>query len=288
MVGMISIIGFGEAAQAFTGDPQWCPATVGYDIKLLKPDEKDPILDSFQRLGVSAQLTNAEATQKSTATISLVTADQVLAAATETAKYLPKNTLYLDMNSVAPDRKRECAQVIESSGGRYVDVAIMAPVHPPRLGVPLLVSGPDSSEAEQTLREIGFKNIRTVGPRIGDASTVKMIRSVMVKGIEALTAECFIAADAAGVAEDVLESLGGDWRDRANYNLDRMLVHGTRRAAEMEEVCATLTSLGIDPLLTRGTVARQLALGEVLHGPAPDALDEKLALMRNHQKASAA
>lgn len=285
---MISIIGFGEAAQAFTGDPQWRPAAVGYDIKLLTADNRDPILDRFQRLGVGAQLTNADATKQSTATISLVTADQVLTAAKETAKHLPKNTLYLDMNSVAPDRKRACAKVIEGAGGRYVDVAIMAPVHPPRLGVPLLVSGPDAPEAEKMLSEIGFKNIRLVGPRIGDASTVKMIRSVMVKGIEALTAECFIAADAAGVADDVLESLGGDWADRANYNLDRMLVHGKRRAAEMEEVCATLTSLGVDPLLTRGTVTRQAALGSLNLGSAPDALDEKLTLMRNHQKASAA
>ncbi len=288
MVGMIGIIGFGEAAQAFTGDPQWRPATVGYDVKLLQVDERVTVLERFQQLGVGAQPTNAEATRQASAIISLVTADQVLAAATETAQHLPKNTLYLDMNSVAPNRKRACAEVIARAGGRYVDVAIMAPVHPPRLSVPLLVSGPDAAKAEKMLSEIGFSNVRMVGAQVGDASTVKMVRSVMIKGIEALTAECFLAADAAGVTKDVLESLGGDWPDRANYNLDRMLVHGKRRAAEMQEVCATLTSLGIDPLLTRGTVTRQNALGSLNQGPTPGTIDDKLALMRTQQKASVA
>ncbi len=78
-----------------------------------------------------------------------------------------------------------------------------------------------------------------------------MVRSVMVKGIEALTAEMILAADAAGVTEGVLASLGGDWAAKADYNLDRMLAHGTRRAAEMEEVAQTLQELGIDPLMTR-------------------------------------
>tara|TARA_R110000803_G_scaffold210336_1_gene281843 strand:- start:18376 stop:19251 length:876 start_codon:yes stop_codon:yes gene_type:complete len=284
MTGSISIIGFGEAAQAFTGDSNWSADVAGFDIKLLDPEDGRAVLASLEQLGVRAHLTNADATRRSSTIISLVTADQVLAAAAETAEALPEGALYLDMNSVAPDRKRECAKVIGSVGGRYVDVAIMAPVHPARLGVPLLLSGPYATEAEELLRVIGFKNVRVVGSQIGDASTVKMVRSVMIKGIEALTAECFIAADAAGVTQEVLDSLGSDWPRRVNYNFDRMLVHGKRRAAEMEEVCATLEGLGVEPLLTRGTVARQFALGSTLTGPVPETLDAKLALARKDQK----
>ena len=107
-----------------------------------------------------------------------------------------------------------------------------------------------------------------------------MVRSIMVKGIEALTAEMMLAADKAGVTDAVLASLGGDWRDKADYNLDRMLAHGLRRAAEMEEVVATLTELGIAPLMTRGTVERQRAIGGQLAGaPVPDTLTDKLALI---------
>ena len=82
-----------------------------------------------------------------------------------------------------------------------------------------------------------------------------------------------------------LASLGGDWFQKADYNLDRMLAHGARRAAEMEEVVVTLQELGIEPLMTRGTVVRQREMSEVLQGaPMPGDLDAKLALIDENEK----
>ena len=86
----------------------------------------------------------------------------------------------------------------------------------------------------------------------------------------------------------MLASLGEDWAERADYNLERMLVHGHRRAAEMGEACATLESLGVDPLLTRGTVARQRALGDLGSGAAPKSLADKLSLISTSRKQDAA
>ena len=149
------------------------------------------------------------------------------------------------------------ARAIEGTGGRYVDVAVMAPVDPARLSVPLLLSGLYAAAGEVALRALGFSNVRILPGEVGRASSVKMIRSVMVKGIEALTAEMMLAGDAAGVSGDVLASLGGDWPSKAAYNIERMTTHGARRAAEMEEVAKTLVALGIDPVMTRGTVKRQ-------------------------------
>ena len=146
------------------------------------------------------------------------------------------------MNSVAPDTKRAAAAAIEAAGGRYVDVAVMAPVHPRGRAVPLLVCGPHAEAARRALARCGFAQCpdrrRAASAR---ASAIKMIRSVMVKGIEALTAECALAAEAAGVRDEVIASLdaswpGADWAERVDYNLDRMMIHGLRRAAEMEEV----------------------------------------------------
>src|SRR6476469_6611416 len=103
---------------------------------------------------------------------------------------------------------------------------------------------------------------------IGAAAALKMIRSVMIKGIEALTAECFMAAQRAGIVEEVAASLknnypGLDWPSVIDYNLERMASHGIRRADEMEQSAVTLTELGIAPLMTNGTVARQRELGEL-------------------------
>jgi 3-hydroxyisobutyrate dehydrogenase-like beta-hydroxyacid dehydrogenase len=167
------------------------------------------------------------------------------------------NAFYFDMNSIAPDTKREAAKLIDAAGGRYVDVAVMAPVNPARLAVPLLVSGPHAEGGAAAMSAIGFINIRVVTGDVGRASSIKMIRSVMVKGQEALTAEMVLAAQQAGVVDDVLSSLGEGWDAKAEYNLERMKTHGRRRAAEMEEVAKTLTALGVEPVMTNGTIKRQ-------------------------------
>ena len=95
-----------------------------------------------------------------------------------------------------------------------------------------------------------------------------MVRSVIVKGIEALTLECFLAAARAGVVDEVANSLKNnypdlDWSKIVPYNLERMAVHGERRAAEMEEVAETLRELGVEPLMTSATVKRQREMAQV-------------------------
>src|SRR3546814_8273891 len=103
------------------------------------------------------------------------------------------------MNSVAPGTKRMTAAKIDGAGGRYVDVAIMAPVSPEALGVPLLLAGPHAPAGGDALAAEGFTNIEVPGARTGDASAAMLIRYVMVKGSEALTDEDRIAAERAGV-----------------------------------------------------------------------------------------
>jgi len=194
--------------------------------------------------------------------LSLVTADAALDVARDYAPFLAPGAVWCDMNSVAPETKRAAAGYVCAAGGRYVDVAVLAPVDPARMAVPLLIAGHASDDATQMLRAAGFANVRSVGAEIGRASAIKMIRSVMVKGIEALTAEMMLAAISAGVAEEVLASLDASerkqsWFVRARYNIERMTTHGLRRAAEMEESVKTLTALGVEPMMTTGTVRRQ-------------------------------
>jgi 3-hydroxyisobutyrate dehydrogenase-like beta-hydroxyacid dehydrogenase len=253
----VTLIGFGEAGQAFALDEGWR----AFDIV---PEKSR-----------SASL--AEAMDGAGVVLSLVTADQALNAARQAAELIAPETYFFDMNSVAPDTKRAAAAVINAHGGRYVDVAVMSPVNPARLATPLLVSAPYGKEGTALLIQLGFTSVRVVGDQVGRASTIKMLRSVMYKGLEALTAECLIACEKAGVTDEVLGSFGNDWSSGADYRLDRMMVHGVRRAAEMEEVVKTLEGLGIDPLMTRGTVVRQRAIGERAVSPVPEGLEKKLA-----------
>lgn len=260
MVATIALIGFGEAGSTFARAAAWGARACAWDVAAARQAE-------MAGCGVSVAGSAAEALAQADLVLSLVTADQALLAARAYAADLRAGAIWCDMNSVAPETKRVAAVAVEAAGGRYVDVAVLAPVDPARLAVPLLLSGAAAADAETALRAAGFCNIRVVGSEVGRASAIKMIRSVMVKGIEALTDEMMQAANAAGVAAEVLASLDASekprpWAERAAYNLERMHTHGLRRAAEMDESAKTLLGLGVEPVMTRGTVERQRQAGQ--------------------------
>jgi 3-hydroxyisobutyrate dehydrogenase-like beta-hydroxyacid dehydrogenase len=269
----LALIGFGEAGMAFAS--AWDAPVRAYDIKTDDPATAAAKRADYTSHGANGAATLAEALVEATLVISIVTADQALAAAAAAAACLKPGALYCDFNSVAPGTKQAAAKAIEAGGGRYADVAVMAPVHPQCLAVPLLVSGPHATEAVAALEAAGFSPRLVEGP-VGRASTVKLLRSVMVKGIEALSAECFLAARKAGVAEEVAASLdaswpGADWAARADYNLGRIRDHGIRRAAEMEEAAKLLDALGQGSEMARATAAVQHRLGGAARVQASEA-----------------
>lgn len=275
MQGSIALIGFGEAGSTFARAGAWASRAAAFDAAAAPRA-------LMAELGVTPCASAAEALAGASLVLSLVTADQALAVARECAGLIAPDALFCDMNSVAPGTKREAAQAFAEAGTRYVDVAVMAPVEPARMAVPLNISGPDAAGAQALLRDAGFTRTAVVGEAIGRASAIKLVRSVMVKGLEALTAEMMLAAHAEGVAAEVLASLDASekaigWAARADYNLDRMMVHGRRRAAEMAEAARMLRDLGIAPLMTDNTVARQQALGELAINPPPEGFAAKLA-----------
>lgn len=255
MIEPFALIGFGEAGETFAGAAGWGGRVRAFDIA---PERAE----AMARCGVNRAESMAAALASVPLALSLVTADQALVVARDCAAQAAPGALWCDMNSVAPQTKRQAGEAVEAAGGRYIDVAILAPVQPAAMAVPLLLSGPAAGEAARLLEELGFTNTTVVGAEVGQASSIKMIRSVMVKGVEALTAEMMLAADQAGVSDHVLASLDASekrqlWRDRAAYSLERMTKHGLRRAAEMEESAATLEALGVEPVMTRATIRRQ-------------------------------
>jgi 3-hydroxyisobutyrate dehydrogenase-like beta-hydroxyacid dehydrogenase len=273
----LAIIGFGEAGRSFasamTGDRQ----VRAFDIRSASRLTACAMRADYAAAGVQGCETAAEALHGAAAVLSLVTADQALPAARLYAPSLAAGAIWLDMNSVAPGTKRAAAELVGATGGRYVDAAVMAPVNPALLDVPVLLSGEHAAAGLDILQTLGFTQARVAGAAVGRAATIKLLRSVVFKGLEALTAECVLACDKAGVLDEVLGSLGADWPSLADYRLDRMMLHGVRRAAEMREAARMLQDLGIAPLMTRGTIEWQQRLGARASEPVPDGLGPKLA-----------
>ena len=198
---------------------------------------------------------------------STVTADQAHAAASAAAAGIRPGAYFFDLNSCAPSTKQKNDVIITEAGGRYVDVAVMATITPKYHQTAMLVAGEHAESAIALMLALDMKPVHVPGP-VGRASTIKMIRSVLVKGIEALTAECFSAATIAGVADEVAASLDASqtkdgWKDQAAYNMERMTTHGIRRAAEMREVAITLADLNIAGRMTAGTIEWQDQLGNL-------------------------
>ncbi len=276
----IAFIGLGEAASAIISG--WgtdrAASIRAYDVKSDAAGTAQEISDRAEALRIEACSSRESAVADADVVFSTVTADQAVAAAEENARFLAPGTWWCDLNSCAPQSKRRAARVIEAAGGRYVDVAVMAPVYPKRNMVPCLISGTAAAEARDLLAALPM-SLKVVGSEVGRASSIKLVRSIMVKGLEALTAECALAAAAAGVAEDVFPSMKDgppriDVPERAAYNFERMVTHGTRRAAEMEECAVMLSDLGLPNAMSLGTADWERRVSEagiaLVSGQAPD------------------
>lgn len=268
----ISFIGFGEAGQAIASGlrEEGIEQIAAWDI-LFPQAEGAKLKAAGEQMGVRLARSAADAVAETDMVISAVTAASSLEAAQSVAPHLSGNPWYLDINSVSPGRKHTTEKLLDGKA-RYVDVAVIAPIHPKRHKTPLLIAGPYAGGVAPLLEEMEMK-LKVVSGETGKAAAIKMIRSVMIKGLEALTLECFLAAERAGLVDEVAVSMQNnyptlDFKQIADYNIERMASHGERRAAEMEESCVTLRELGIDPAMTEGTVRRQREMGRIGKGEA--------------------
>ena len=279
--GRIAFVGFGEAAQAFlTGWRTVCDVAVdAYDIKTDKVETRAVKQADYRIHGIPGSASAREVVRGASFVFSAVTADSSLEAAESVVPAIEPEALYLDINSVSPQRKRQAAERIGSTGALYVDVAVMAPVHPKLHQTPILISGPGARTAADLLRRLDMK-FEVISDEVGGASVIKMIRSVLAKGIESLLIESVLAAVKVGVDDRILKSLGNvfpgmDLAAAAGVAMERVAVHGRRRAAEMREVRETLNGLGIEGIMADAIARRQEWLVDLgLTADFPDGVPE--------------
>jgi 3-hydroxyisobutyrate dehydrogenase-like beta-hydroxyacid dehydrogenase len=283
----IGFIGFGEAGFHIAGGLHGAGigGIAAFDINTDTPGLGEKIRQRAAATGTRLAGSNAELTDAADILISTVTANQALAAAQQTAPRLGPDQLYADLNSVSPALKQTIDRVISATGARFVEVAVMAPAPPYGHKVPMLVGGAGGAEFVERMAPFGMR-MEFTSAKVGEAAATKMCRSIIVKGMEALLTECVLGASRYGAEERVFRSLGEtfpglDWADMATYMVGRVVVHGERRAREMEEVVETLRSSGVDPIMAEATVRRmdwsvQLGLKK-LFGAEPPATHREFA-----------
>lgn len=267
-VKQVALVGLGEVGTILAQELTVRHPTlriVAYDRLHAEPEMQRKARD----LALHLSPTLEQAVEQSQLIFSAVTAAQALTVAENVARVIGSGQVFLDLNSVSPNTKRQGSAAISRSGGEYIDVAVMAPYPPARLQTPLLLGGKCASTVSRWLNAHGF-NSRVHSEKVGEASAIKMCRSVMIKGLEALTTECLSAARQYGVEQEVLASLHASfpslgWDHKLpHYLISRVAEHGKRRAEEMREVVKTLEDVGVVPHQSRATVETQQGFVDAL------------------------
>ena len=263
MTRTIAFIGFGEAGQTISRGllAEHAPRIRAYDILFDDAADGGRLKRAAEALGVAPARDHAEAVRGAELVFLAVTASSSLEAAISCLPGLSAGQLFLDINSVSPKRKIETAARVSATGARYVDVAVMAPVAPYLHKVPCLAGGPGAQAFHAAAQTLGMKT-EFVSDEVGQASAIKMFRSIMIKGLEALMLESMLGASEYRVESRVLASLREtfpsiDWEKLSGYLIERVVSHGKRRAAEMREVAETLESIDLEPIMARAIAARQ-------------------------------
>lgn len=288
----IAFIGFGEAARAFRESlAETYPALTfsAYDVLFDSEGLEGKTADAARSAGVSPLGSPAEAIAHAGWIVSAVTASSSLDAGRSVEPSIAEGQTFVDINSVSPGRKQETAAFLTARGASYVDMAVMAPVHPRGHRTPVLLAGALPDAVMDTVRRLGF-SYETVGADVGAATAIKMVRSQFVKGLEAITVETLLAASASGCLDYIMRSLsasypGLDLPTLAPYQFERTLKHGVRRAAEMRESARTVDELGLTGALGDAIADVQQAMGDLPADALPsgdlgEALERLVALRR--------
>ncbi|HLH32883.1 MAG TPA: DUF1932 domain-containing protein [Terriglobia bacterium] len=253
----IGFVGFGEAGSHIAKGLKSAGLSriFAFDIA------PDKVRHRSADAGVPLMSSNRELADSAQVIFSTVTCARSKEAAGQTAPYLKSHHFYADLNSVSPALKQEIDGIISATGAGFVECAVMSPISPLAHRSPMLLGGKAAAAFAELMTPFGMR-LEVISDKVGTAAATKMFRSIIVKGLEALMLECVLASVPYGADERVFSSLsesfpGIDWQKLANYMINRVVVHGERRAREMEEVSETLESLGIEPIMAAAAAKRQ-------------------------------
>jgi 3-hydroxyisobutyrate dehydrogenase-like beta-hydroxyacid dehydrogenase len=284
------LLGFGEAGRIIGA----AVAASGVDLQvhdrmLLDPQRGPAVRASIGAAGATPIDDPADFADRDVV-LSLVTPATAVLAAEGVAPSVAGGVLYIDLNSTAPDAKH--AVVAALPGVRVVDgVMTGGGIQLDAQRIPISLAGPDAAEAAELLNGAGL-NAAVVGDEIGAAAALKMLRSVVVKGMEGLWVEALLAARERGVVEPLMAMIEETLDRYSTRDFATMLVtthvgHAGRRQVEVRMSRDTVAGSGIPPLVSNGALGRHeltaRGLAEVGRsaGDVPPSLEEALDILRS-------
>ena len=259
----IGVIGYGEVGQILCAALQkhglaWVGA---WDLLLADTVQGPPLAAVARTAGTEPCTSLIQLLANADIVISAVTAANAFDVASASAATIRRGSYFFDLNSASPETKVRCAALVDATGAHYVEAGVMTSVPPYGIAVPMVVGGKHAAALAAKLAPLGF-SMEVVAEKIGVASAIKMCRSIIIKGMEAIVIESFTTARRHGVEARVLDSLretypGFDWEKQGAYFFSRVAKHGRRRAEEMREAAHTVEDCGFVPFMAAATSDKQ-------------------------------
>jgi 3-hydroxyisobutyrate dehydrogenase-like beta-hydroxyacid dehydrogenase len=286
----IGFIGYGAVASTFARSMVAGEAKVyAYDVLLEEQGGRETLARRAGESGV--RLLPLEDMVESVAyVLSTNAADVALSVAQQCAPLLRPGQVYVDLNSTSPQVKRQIGHALAPSGADFVEGAILDAVGAAGANAQILLGGPHAARLAGILHGLGL-HASAFSEQIGPASTLKMLRSVFSKGVEALLLECLVAARRAGLQDELWEALteamgGSAFETQADNWVRTHASAYERRYHEMIQVEDTVCGLGLEPIMTsaiRALFARSCGLGLAGAFPAgAETMDTVIAFLEQH------
>ena len=284
------LVGFGEAGRVIGAALAASGADLAVHDRVLLDPERGPGLAEAVRAAGAQPVDDVAGLADRDVVLSLVTPATALTAAQGYAAVARDGVLYVDLNSTAPQVKEAVAAALP--GARVVDgVMTGGGIRLDGSRIPISLAGPEAALVAELLAGAGF-SAAVVGDRVGAAAALKMLRSVVVKGLEGLWTEALLAARELDVVEPLLamvEETLDRWptRDFAAMLVTTHVAHAGRRAGEVRMVRDTVAGTGVEPFMSAALLARQEATARGLEragrrpGEVPPTLDEALEVLRS-------
>ncbi len=284
----LGLVGFGEIGSTIAAGLRQAglAAIAAYDKHAFDGPFARLIQQRAASCGVPLLRSNQELAAAADVIVSVTPGVASVESAAACAPFLTPGHVFVDFASATPGIKREVAARLAASGALLGDGSIEGT---PLQGyaMPMLASGPAGARIGALLNPWGMR-IDFVGEELGTASGIKILRSVLLKGIEALHDEMLLAARHYGVADRVLASaaktLARPWNDTVQSLLPSGAIHARRRAEELEMSAEAVRDAGIEPIMAQAIAARlrwkeSLGLKAHFNGVVPATLEEVLAAM---------
>lgn len=237
---IIGFIGFGEAAYCISIGlrDEGIRDIIAYDVMMTHSEIGKVIEGRAAKAGVALLASSAEVVKQADILFVAVPSSYAMDVCNEIYDYLKADQIYADVSASTPVVKEQVWNRIKDTGVLFADAAMLGSLPLDKHKVPIMASGNGAAALHELMTPYGMK-ITCASEKAGDASAIKLIRSIFMKGLAGLMLEMLEASEHYQVSDQVVKSIGNSL-DGISFqsHLDRLItgtaIHAKRRAAEIK------------------------------------------------------